>query len=167
MITWQAGAEENPFKDSADTTAECYQWAADGQCATNPEYMLSSCKYSCWEWFDFRGKKYPGSPMCAALRLQRSTRPCGADCGPSDAPARARTRALSWTLVHALVRPGHYGARSSPAPHVRPCVLRRDKNFNCHSWAKAGECKSNAAFMKKQCPESCKKHDDGSGEYLG
>ena len=103
----------------------------------------------------------------AALRLQRSTRPCGADCGPSDAPARARTRALSWTLVHALVRPGRYGARSSPAPHVRPCVLRRDKNFNCHSWAKAGECKSNAAFMKKQCPESCKKHDDGSGEYLG
>ena len=102
-----------------------------------------------------------------ALRLQRSTRPCGADCGPSDAPARARTRALSWTLVHALVRPGHYGARSSPAPHVRPCVLRRDKNFNCNSWAKAGECKSNAAFMKKQCPESCKKHDDGSGEYLG
>ena len=103
----------------------------------------------------------------AALRLQRSTRPCSADCGPSDAPARARTRALSWTLVHALVRPGHYGARSSPAPHVRPCVLRRDKNFNCNSWAKAGECKSNAAFMKKQCPESCKKHDDGSGEYLG
>ena len=81
--------------------------------------------------------------------------------------ARARTRARSWTLVHALVRPGHYGARSSPAPHLRPCVLRRDKNFNCNSWAKAGECKSNAAFMKKQCPESCKKHDDGSGEYLG
>ena len=103
----------------------------------------------------------------AALRLQRSTRPCGADCGPSDAPPRARTRALSWTFVHALVRPGHYGARSSPAPHVRPCVLRRDKNFNCNSWAKAGECKSNAAFMKKQCPESCKKHDDGSGEHLG
>ena len=32
---------------------------------------------------------------------------------------------------------------------------------------KAGECKSNAAFMKKQCPESCQKHDDGSGECLG
>ena len=46
-------------------------------------------------------------------------------------------------------------------------VLCRDKNFNCNSWAKAGECKSNAAFMKKQCPESCKKHDDGSGEFLG
>ena len=63
MITWQAGAEENPFKDSADTTAECYQWAADGQCATNPEYMLSSCKYSCWEWYSFRAKKYPDAPI--------------------------------------------------------------------------------------------------------
>ena len=26
---------------------------------------------------------------------------------------------------------------------------RRDKKFNCHSWGKAGECKSNAVFMKK------------------
>ena len=134
--------------------------------------MLSSCKYSCWEWFDFRGKKYPGSPMCAALRLQRSIRPCGADCGPSDAPARARAHACTLVDTRARARaPGPLWSTelpcASPAPHVRPCVLRRDKNFNCHSWAKAGECKSNAAFMKKQCPESCKKHDDGSGEYLG
>ena len=104
----------------------------------------------------------------AALRCSAAHGHAAPTVGPAMHPrARARTRALSWTLVHALVRPGHYGARSSPAPHVRPCVLRRDKNFNCNSWAKAGECKSNAAFMKKQCPESCKKHDDGSGAYLG
>ena len=45
-------------------------------------------------------------------------------------------------------------------------VIHRDKKFNCHSWGKAGECKSNAVFMKKHCPESCKKHDDGSGDEL-
>ena len=55
--------EENPFKDNADSTAECYQWAAEGQCASNPDFMLSSCKYSCWAWFDFRGKKHPHAPM--------------------------------------------------------------------------------------------------------
>jgi hypothetical protein len=66
--------EENPFKGSTDTTGECYQWAADGQCASNPDFMLSSCKYSCWEWFDFRGKKYPGSPMCAAALRRTAQR---------------------------------------------------------------------------------------------
>ena len=55
--------EDNPFKDSADTTNECYTWAADGQCVANPDYMTSSCKYSCWEWFEYRRKKYPDAPM--------------------------------------------------------------------------------------------------------
>ena len=101
-----------------------------------------------------------------ALRLQRSTRPCSAAVGPAIHPG---ARAHACTLVDTRARaraPGPLWSTELPR-HVRPCVLRRDKNFNCNSWAKAGECKSNAAFMKKQCPESCKKHDDGSGEYLG
>ena len=76
------GAEENPFKDSADTTGECYQWAADGQCGSNPDFMLSSCKYSCWEWFEFRGKKYPGSPM-SACSTQRSAHGMRRRLGPA------------------------------------------------------------------------------------
>ena len=106
------GAEENPFKDSADTSGECYQWAADGQCGSNPDFMLSSCKYSCWEWFDFRGKKYPGSPMCAALRhTQRSageahSRLWAQRCTPTHAHARTHSRTLA-----------HTGSRSrAPAP---------------------------------------------------
>ena len=38
--------EENPYKGDADATNECYTWAADGQCAGNPSYMLSSCKHA-------------------------------------------------------------------------------------------------------------------------
>merc|ERR1712054_568039 len=55
--------DENPFKSDADSTSECYTWAADGQCAANPSYMLSSCKYSCWEWFEYRRKKYADAPI--------------------------------------------------------------------------------------------------------
>ena len=175
------GAEENPFKDSADKTGECYQWAADGQCGSNPDFMLSSCKYSCWEWFDFRGKKYPGSPMCAALRhpAQRTWH-AARDSGPSDAHTHAHARTHSSTLVHTRSRSRAPAPLSlSPsraaratmehrAPMRLTCchVIHRDKKFNCHSWGKAGECKSNAVFMKKHCPESCKKHDDGSGDEL-
>ena len=43
-------------------------------------------------------------------------------------------------------------------------AARSDKRFNCNSWAKGSECKSNAIFMKSNCPESCKKYDDGSGD---
>merc|ERR1712194_576196 len=50
-------------KDATDATTECYTWAADGQCAANPDYMLTSCKYSCWEWFEHRRKKYPDAPI--------------------------------------------------------------------------------------------------------
>ncbi len=54
---------ENPYEASGDTTQECYAWAADGQCAVNPGFMHSSCKYSCWEWYQFRAKKYPDYKM--------------------------------------------------------------------------------------------------------
>merc|ERR1712083_1087659 len=40
----------NPHTSAGDTTSECYTWAADGQCRLNPGFMLTSCKYSCWEW---------------------------------------------------------------------------------------------------------------------
>ena len=58
----------NPYQASGDTSQECYSWAADGQCTLNPGHMLSQCKYSCWEWYEYRAKKFPDAPMCAAAR---------------------------------------------------------------------------------------------------
>lgn len=49
----------NPYEASGDTTEECYAWAADKQCPVNPAFMHSSCKYSCWEWYQWRAKQYP------------------------------------------------------------------------------------------------------------
>lgn len=54
-----ATQQENPYTSSGDSTPQCYEWAADGQCVVNPAYMHSSCKYSCWEWYEFRAKKHP------------------------------------------------------------------------------------------------------------
>jgi len=53
----------NPYTADGDSTSECYAWAADGQCRLNPGHMLASCKYSCWEWFEFRQKSYPDAPI--------------------------------------------------------------------------------------------------------
>lgn len=47
---------ENPYKGYTEKE-ECYAWAADGQCKLNPAFMLSSCKYSCFEWYEFRRKQ--------------------------------------------------------------------------------------------------------------
>jgi len=55
--------EVNPYEASGDSTMECYTWAADGQCVSNPGYMHSSCKYSCFEWYAHRKRKYPDAPI--------------------------------------------------------------------------------------------------------
>merc|ERR1712196_292645 len=64
--TWAADGE-NPYTATGDTTQECYAWAADGQCVTNPGYMHSNCKYSCWEWYEYRKSKYPDAPIDKAM----------------------------------------------------------------------------------------------------
>merc|ERR1712032_1198582 len=48
---------------SGDSSNECYSWAADGQCKLNPGHMLTTCKYSCWEWYEYRKSKYPDAPI--------------------------------------------------------------------------------------------------------
>ena len=70
-------------------------------------------------------------------------------CTPTLAHARTRTHSSTPARACFLCpRPAAQllsttdRAQRSPAPH-------RDKKFNCHSWGKAGECKSNAVCMKK------------------
>lgn len=54
---------ENPYKSESDSTIECYEWAANGQCALNPDFMLETCKYSCWEWYKYRKVKFIDAPI--------------------------------------------------------------------------------------------------------
>ena len=58
-----AGEQTNPHEAAGDTTTECYTWAADGQCKDNPGFMLTSCKYSCWEWYAHRRRTFPDAPI--------------------------------------------------------------------------------------------------------
>merc|ERR1719421_771381 len=63
LVLASAADEENPYTESGDSSQECYTWAADGQCRLNPGHMLTSCKYSCWEWYRHRREKYPDAPI--------------------------------------------------------------------------------------------------------
>ena len=121
---------------------ECYTWAADGQCQLNPGHMLTSCKYSCWEWYNFRSK----SPKYADAAIDRSMDcyqwanqgECGANAvGASPAthadfraalpPARA-IRYLFLSLAHA--RTSHATAsapRSGVHEEELPAVLQGQK----------------------------------------
>lgn len=63
LLVRGCGGEENPFMEGGDVTQECYTWAADGQCALNPSYMHTSCKYSCWEWYEHRNAKFPDAQI--------------------------------------------------------------------------------------------------------
>ena len=79
---------ENPYSASGDTTQECYAWAADSQCAVNPGFMHSSCKYSCWEWYQFRAKKYPNYNKIDKLMDCHSWAQSG-ECGKNAAFMKA------------------------------------------------------------------------------
>ena len=66
IISFAAADDDvNPYQQDGDSSQECYAWAADGQCQLNPGHMLTACKYSCWEWYNFRAKsdKYAGAPI--------------------------------------------------------------------------------------------------------
>ena len=124
-----AQEETNPHSASGDSTQECYAWAADGQCTQNAGHMLSSCKYSCWEWFEHRRKKYPDAPIDKSM-----------DCfnwAKDGEYARTRARARCCRALSLLFLP------SSAAAQTRRRRCRR-------------RCGKNPAYMKSTCPEACK-----------
>merc|ERR1719473_303703 len=67
--------------DEESTTENPY--TADGQCRVNPGHMLTSCKYSCWEWYKYRRDKYPDAPIDKSMDCNSwaSSGECGKNPG--------------------------------------------------------------------------------------
>eukprot|EP00316_Scyphosphaera_apsteinii_P003734 CAMPEP_0119327252 /NCGR_PEP_ID=MMETSP1333-20130426/70282_1 /TAXON_ID=418940 /ORGANISM="Scyphosphaera apsteinii, Strain RCC1455" /LENGTH=109 /DNA_ID=CAMNT_0007335787 /DNA_START=23 /DNA_END=348 /DNA_ORIENTATION=+ len=52
------------FGDS--NSAQCKQWAQKGECAKNPQYMLTGCANECKQYEESRRDKSPDCAMWAA-----------------------------------------------------------------------------------------------------
>jgi hypothetical protein len=129
---------------------ECYAWAADGQCQLNAGHMLTQCKYSCWEWYNYRSKakKYEGAEIDRSMDCHGWANQ--GECGKNPVRAAHQLRmCTALALLHdacalcPLTR--HMVSRSGDATTA---TLLPDRRARCPSLPQT--------FMKDKCPQSCK-----------
>lgn len=111
----------------ADEDAEhCPDWAAQGECTRNANYMQSNCRKSCQTCGDGHG----GVPQIAP---DAASRPAVA--------ARLAATARYWLAV-----------THENAPLIGTCTNARAE---CTLWAVRGRCAADASFMMAHCAAAC------------
>ena len=137
-----------PREDCRDAHDSCADWAADGECEANAQFMADNCRQSCTtcdesvtrnRTSDERrhrrrtGSCYDEADECGVL-AQR-----GACHNGSDTPLRC-----PWSCDVCRFR--------KLAEEAYGCA---DTNENCADWARHGECERNPDFMMGACTRSC------------
>jgi len=133
--------ETNSCKDDHEN---CAGWADAGECETNPNYMLNSCRKSC------------GQCKTVLNKIEDDS-----------------TALLSRTAKFGVVQSAHGNLKEKTLDKVKsmldymeksddylslPTKIRnncQNNNELCSFWAALDECKKNMAFMKIQCAPAC------------
>jgi len=120
-----------PTQPCTDNNQYCADWAANGECETNPNYMLVTCPESC-------GACPQPTPTPQ----------------PTPAPTAAPTPAPPPPPTPAPPPPPTPGPPPPPppTPAPQPCT---DNNQYCEDWAANGECQTNPNYMLTNCRKSC------------
>lgn len=123
---WKA---DGPWASCMDDDEKCGFWADEGECASNPDYMLKRCRKSCLACVDseFFGIKQvvEGDEEQETLEVLLQT--------------QGYIRNVVWA------KPEYRSVRS--------ICLNRHKQ--CAFWAATGECEKNPSYMALQCAPSC------------
>ena len=144
-----------------DRRTDCFAWARDGHCASNPDYMAQTCPLACgicdYECAD-------SSDLCPtwaaegecynnALAMYKDCPVACGVCAPQCADAKLQCAA--WAADgECNANPAFMGLHCPVSCDV--CVLTcLDRATDCPSWAAAGECNSNPEHMLRTCPTSC------------
>jgi hypothetical protein len=115
-----------------DADQRCPDWAKQGECTINPQYMLVHCRKSC--------------TSCISLH------------GSSDIPQIApneRTRPQVLQRLYETQEYLYYEAERN-VDTLRKCF---NKHSECTYWWANGECASNPAFMETECGPACQTCD--------
>lgn len=109
-----------------DEDERCELWASKGECKSNPQYMLMSCRKSC--------------SSCIPLH-------------PGEEPQVAYEHTRSQVLNHLYVTQEyiHEEAKKN-VDRLQYCV---NNYSDCTHWWAIGECKKNPQFMKQECRAAC------------
>ena len=142
-----AAAAATPAAPAActDSDAEqCPRWKANGDCASNSEWMSTNCCKSC------SATAVAAAPAAAAPAV-----PC-VDSDAAQCPQWKNngdcTSNSEWMQANCRLSCGV--CLPAPTKQAQPCT--DSDGSQCPVWASNGDCDKNADWMKANCRRSCK-----------
>jgi hypothetical protein len=175
---------EPPALESAppcvDRAFHCHEWAAKGECRTNPSFMATTCPASCHLCSDVVLVRRDGvdspvsksaagveAPTVAATAAAAAAGTAAAAAATKPAAAAATADAASGVKIRYFsggVEVPALAGRASEKPVERPLSAAQqqqgsgsceDTHTRCEAWSLAGECEKNPSFMHRSCRSSC------------
>ena len=143
--------------------AQCNQWAQKGECAKNPQFMLTGCADACKRHEESRRDKSPECPKWAASGDCDASASVQFKCPTSC--EKALEDQLPPTSCAALHDNGGCHTEEGLGKCRSSCLAHLSRNQtsdtegNCWYWGTDGEChpSGNSVWMKQTCPRSCDK----------
>lgn len=126
LLLCAAVAAASAAAPKADADENCARWAADGECAKNPQYMASNCAVAC------AGAGKYKSQMARECAGYADAGECSRN--PAFMLSTCRAECEAWEKKHGLVI---------------------DKSGSCVEWSLLGKCESEPARMAAECNTSC------------
>jgi hypothetical protein len=118
---------EKPRVDCIDQNPQCSDWSKQGECSSNPQFMLTECRFSCGSCLD--------------------SHTSGVQQIAPDATTRPQ-------VLQKLVETQEY--LHTKAKHsVQSLTKCLNKHSLCTHWSVMGECKTNEVFMQAECAPAC------------
>ena len=130
----------NGKEECKDDSPNCKDWAADGECDSNPSFMLTSCRRSC-------GK-------CPGLLPVKRRKGCE-DAPEFNCTERAKLGECDSNKGEMLYNCPRSCMVCGWQPLMREAFACDDTHANCGEWARHGECNANPNFMGENCAASC------------
>ncbi|MGK3736256.1 MAG: hypothetical protein ACI8RD_004981 [Bacillariaceae sp.] len=121
-----------------DENENCLNWANNGECQKNQQFMLVDCRKSCKSCIDLHG----GSSSNAVL---------GSGEGVQQIAIKEETRQKILKRLYETQEYLHREAKRN-IQTMKRCV---NKHSECTHWWSIGECNTNPGFMHTECSPAC------------
>jgi len=143
-----------------DKNARCDEWTVDGQCSSNPDYMLENCKLSCNVCESEGDDQVSPNPSPCVDNNNRCAEWAAGDQCSSNPDYMLENCKLSCNVceiegddqLSPTPSPQSEGDDQVSPTQPSPCV---DDNDGCTEWAAGDQCSSNPEYMLQNCKASC------------
>ena len=110
------------------TAAQCTTWAEQGECKSNPSYMMDACAAA-----------------------------CGGQAAPPKEAADTDPHCSMWAEKGECEKNAAFMAAGCSLACRRHTTAKKDKDPKCAEWAAKGDCDERASFMHANCKTACER----------